>query len=201
MGKLADYLSDTFRAPNEAEWAYEWRRFRQRMIILAVSLIFCAICGGLYGLSRLSDNTMMKGTWILQEDYEDGFHPEDRYLEYKDGTYYMSGSRFGKPTRRDGKLIISHNTPMGQRERTLSFEGDTMTMTYVAHQPSVILSNAEKEAMQNNPAYGGPYGVGSNYALIQQIVQDTKTNGRVVETYIRISMECDMTEEQRDELY
>ena len=76
-----------------------------------------------------------------------------------------------------------------------------MTMTYIAHQPNVILSNTEKEAMQNNPAYGGPYRVGSNYALIQQIVQDTKTNKRVVETYIRISKEIDLTEEQRDELY
>lgn len=201
MGKLADYLSDTFRAPNEAELAYEWRRFRQRMIILGITLVICLIIACLYGMTLNTENHMMQGTWILQEDYEDGFHPKDRYLEYRNGTYYMSGSRLGKPTRRDGKLIISHNTPMGQRERTLSFEGDTMTMTYIAHQPNVILSNAEKEAMQNNPAYGGPYGAGSNYALIQQIVQDTKTDKRVVETYIRISNEIDLTEEQRDELY
>lgn len=72
-----------------------------------------------------------------------------------------------------------------------------MTMTYIARQPNVILSNAEKEALQN----GGPYGVVSNDALIQQIVQDTKTDRRVVETYIRISNEIDLTEEQRDELY
>ena len=41
----------------------------------------------------------------------------------------------------------------------------------------------------------------ANYALIQQIVQDAKTDRRVVETYIRISNEIDLTEEQRDELY
>lgn len=198
MGKLADYLSDTFRAPNEAEWAYEWRRFRQRMIILALFLIFCAICGGLYGLSRLSDNTMMKGTWILQEDYEDGFHPEDRYLEYKGGTYYMNGSRFGKPTRQDGKLIISKHTPSGQRDRTLSFDGNTMTMEYMSTKTPVILSGSSGD---DNPAYGGPYGPGSSHALVQQALQGNLVDSRIVETYVRISMECDLTEEQRDELY
>lgn len=198
MGKLADYLSDTFRAPNEDEWAYEWRRFRQRMIILVIALIFCAICGGFYALSRLADNSMMKGTWILQEDYEDGFHPEDRYLEYKDGTYYMNGSRFGKPTRQDGKLIIPIRSAMGWKDRTVAFHGETMTMEYMGTKTPVILSGTDKD---DNPAYGGPYGPGSGYALAQQALQGNLVNSRIVETYVRISMECDLTEDERNELY
>ena len=198
MGKLADYLSDTFRAPNEDELAYEWRRFRQRMIILAITLVFCAICGGLYGLSRLSDNSMMKGTWILQEDYEDGFHPEDRYLEYKNDEYYMNGDRFGKPTRQDGKLIIPKRNAMGWKDRTLAFHGEIMTMEYMSTKTPVILSSSSGD---DNPAYGGPYSPGSTYTPVQQALKGNLVDSRIVETYVRISMEIDLTEEQRDALY
>lgn len=99
--------------PNEAELAYEWRRFRQRMIILGITLVICLIIACLYGMTLTTENHMMQGTWILQEDYEDGFHPKDRYLEYRNGTYYMSSSRFGKPTRRGWQADHSQAHPHG----------------------------------------------------------------------------------------
>jgi hypothetical protein len=149
----------------------------------------------------MTENHMMRGTWILKEHYEDGFHPEDRYLEYRNGTFYMNGSHFGKPTYQDDKLIIPKRTTFGWQDRTLTFDGDTMTMEYIARQPKVIPSSSDQEASQDTPAYSGPYGPGSTYAMMQQIVQTSMEDKRVVETYIRISMEIDLTEEQRGVLY
>ena len=194
MGKLADYLSDTFRAPTEDELAYEWRRFRQRMIILAITLIFCAICGGLYGLSRLSENRIMQGTWVLKEHYEDGFHSDDTYLEFKGSECYRSGERYGSLTHRDGKLIIPFTTAFGRRERTLSFQGDILTIEYKGSTVPVTLPVGG-----NN--IGSPYGPGSGNDILNQIINANRVDAKIVDTYVRISPQCDLTEEQRDELY
>lgn len=194
MGKLADYLSDTFRAPNKDEWAYEWRRFRQRMIILAIVLIFCAICGGLYGLSRLSENLIMQGTWVLKEDYEDGFQSDDNYLEFKGRECYRSGKRFGRVTQQDDKLIIPFTTAFGRRNRTLSFHGDTLTVEYTGSTVPVTLP-------VNGNEIGSPYGSGSGNDILNQIIHANRVDTTIVDTYVRISTECDLTEEQRDALY
>jgi len=197
MGRLADYLNDTFQPPNEHERAYEWRLFKQRMVLMLIALILCAIMGGLHGLSVLTENRIMQGTWILLEDYEDGFHPEDTYLEYKKEQFYRNGKRYGRPKRQDDQLVLPIRTAMRTQNRILTFQGDTMIMEYRVQKTYTIPS----EKMEATSPYSGLYGPGSTYALVNEIIQDSATNATVKETYIRISPKYDLSPEERDSLY
>lgn len=193
MGRLAEYLDDTFSPSRENERAFDWRLFRQRMIFLAAVILFCLLCAGLHTLSRITEPLTMQGTWVLQEDLADGFHPEDTCMEYKDGTLYCNGSYYGTPVKQDGRLIIRDTAPAGREAHTLSFHGNTMKLTYRAT-PAYSPNTNSTGSSTGAEAYG--------FRSISELNNRSAMSGQMIEeTYIRISMECGLSEEERSSLY
>lgn len=183
---------------------YLWRRFVYGGIATVILLVFALsipLCKGINFACVRSDCI---GTWILAEDYYDGFDSDDCYIDFREekNNYdesvlilYKNGSKIGRVlTKAGGQSAV-------QRERLLffynygnddliylSFDKDELTMEYTeypAHFGSVIINSNISPSDYHYP-YTAPFLSGPE---------------EMTEKYIRISEDYKLTEEQRAALY
>lgn len=111
------------------------------------------------------------GTWVLREDYYNGFDPDDMYVEFRDdGSFHVRGSH-------KGYLVID-----GQK-RGISVFPD---MTYLS-------SNADKVRLENKLLI--------IEAKSNDMYEMESADAWRLQVYVHISGDCELTPEQRAELY
>lgn len=180
---------------------YLWRRFVFGMAAAGVMLVLILAGYACSGTAIACSQSRYGGTWILEEDYADGFDGDDRVLEfrYEENRYgdnvfalYIDGSREGEA--RSGvrgievdaeKIIHSYFVKRDVTYRLFP-DKDRMTLEYEDYEytesPDVISS-----------VIGGEFDITYPIPEIREF--------EVTETYIRISEKTGLTEEQRDALY
>ncbi len=190
---MSNFWKDTFRPYTEEEAQGIRRHHRQKAVAGLLGMALSLVLLGIFALSNLAAQRPYQGTWIAYDDHADGFHPEDRWLELREGEFYLNGSHYGKLTRKDGKDIIPVHAPAGQYNRYLSVNGDVLTIEY---QPP-------RTGLVNSSAYTSPYAFTdpASTAAIQSILSQMQEDRRVVDMYVRISEESNLTKEQRSQLY
>lgn len=190
---MSNFLKDTFRPYTEEEAQGIRRHHRQKAVTGLFGMALALILLGVFALSNLVARRPYQGTWIAYDDHADGFHPEDRWLELREGEFYLNGSHYGSLARDDGKDIIPVHAPAGKYNRYLSVSGDVLTIEYELPRTGLV----------NSSAYTSPQGFidPASPAAIQSILSQTQEERRIVEMYVRISEESNLTGEQRSQLY
>ncbi|MBE5800893.1 MAG: hypothetical protein E7319_01225 [Clostridiales bacterium] len=196
---MKDFLRETFRPNTEAERQAVSRYHRQRAVVRGIAVLFMLIVLGYMLLSMRITSARFKGTWIAYNDHADGFHPEDVYLEFKDGVFYKNGSEYGRLQTKGGRSMIPVHAPAGKYNRFLSIDGDVLTIEYELPPTAVVYTSSQSTG--NDGSVTSPYNGGSMYAAFAQSLQAQQADRRVTDTYVRISTDYDLTEEQRDALY
>lgn len=184
---MNEFLKETFRPDTEDEIAAIRRYRRRRAVVGLAGLVLALILLGLLTLSRTATRNTYRGTWIAYDDFADGFHPEDDYLELRDGDFYLNDNHYGKLERENGRDVIPVRAPAGFYYRYLSVRGDELTVEYQLPQTSYLNSSVSVSF--------------SSTADIAKLVKDQEAERHIVEMYVRISEDCRLTEAQRDELY
>lgn len=184
---MKEFLKETFRPNTESEWQAIRRYHRRRAVIGLIGMAVALALVGMIALTKTVAQSAYRGTWVAYDDYRDGFHPEDVYLELREGTFYRNDNHWGELERAEGRDVIPVRAPAGFYYRYLTAHGDELTIEY--RLPSTAYTN---------PATAATF----NYATdIAKLVQEQEEKRNVVEMYVRISEECRLTDEQRDALY
>lgn len=180
---MNEFLKETFRPDTEAE-REGIRRYRRRKAViglagmaLALVMLACIL------LPKALFTTQLQGTWIPADEYADGYHAEDDRLEFRDDHFYLNGSKYGYLVMKDGKNYIPVYAPLGEFRKEVSVKDDTLTIRYTPPKAAHTYT-----------------GDSLNVSTLVQSVTLSQPE-EVVETYIRVSDQCDLTPAQLSELY
>ncbi len=138
----------------------------------ALLLIICVLIGVVASVTTEScSRSGITGTWVLREDYYNGFDFDDMYVEFRnDGSFFVNGSH-------KGYLVIDG------KKRGISTVPD---MNYLS-------KAADKVRMENN------------LLIIEgqsnRLFDFSSPDAWRLQVYIRISGDCELTQEQRAVLY
>lgn len=188
---MNDFLKETFRPYTEEERQAINRHHRQRAIVGLISMAVTLVVMLIVLAPMLSARTTLAGTWIAYDEHADGFQPEDAVLEFKDGVFYRNGKNAGMPKTENGRLLIHVNAPAGQYDKFLSVNDEILTIEYEPPRSAYAYS-ADAITGTGFMDWSAVYAVQQSTAVQEQ---------RVVETYVRISRETGLTDEQLAELY
>lgn len=180
---MNEFLKETFRPDTEAERQAIHRHHIRKAIVGIAGMLVALLMLALFLLPKVFFAQQLQGTWIPADQYEDGYHTEDDRLEFRDDYFYLNGSKYGMLVMKDGEYYIPVHAPLGQFNRYVSVKGDTLTIRYTPPKSAYSYT-----------------GDSFNVATVAQIVSSSKPE-EVVDTYIRISDQCDLTPEQLDALY
>ena len=137
-----------------------------------VILIVCVLIGVAASVTTEScSRSGVTGTWVLREDYYNGFDPGDRYVEFRDdGSFFVNGSH-------KGYLVIDG------KKRGIS---TVPNMSYLS-------KSADKLRLENNLLIIE----GQSNRLFDFDSPDAWR----LQVYVRISGKCELAPEQRASLY
>jgi|GEM_PF-1800011 len=134
----------------------------------------------------------IEGTWVAAEDYSNGFDDDDNFIEFryegvrrdeKGVVLYMNGSKKGEVRLKEGRRAVeTRQTGMlasPNREITIwiTVSDDKVTLEYTDYSRPFYQTDG-----------GGMY-------------WGRETATEITETYVRISEDTGLSEEQRDALY
>ncbi len=195
---MSNFLKETFRPYTEEERLVLRRHYRRRAVLgvisIAITLVAMLIVLLPMGLNRLA----MAGTWVAAEDHADGFHPGDYVMEFKDGAFYHNGDLIGMPQQKSGRNVITIHAPAGQYDKTVTVEGDVLTIEYDLPRSAYVSTGSQYAG-----AYSGfidPSSTAWVAGIVARQNADSESRHRV-ETYVRVSRETGLTDEQLAELY
>lgn len=178
MGKIGAFLQETFRSPTPEE-RNAIRRYRnQRLVVSLATVAVLVLVLGVFLLTRAAAYQQLAGTWVAQADYTDGFHRDDVYLEFRNGAFYRSGSLYGRLQNQDGEQVMLVHSALGQYSCQLHPEGDRLEIEYTPPRVATVYTGSS--------FYAGATGL---------------TGERVVDVYIRISKDSNLTAQEREQLY
>lgn len=189
---MSNFLKETFRPYTEEERQVINRHHRQRAVAGLIGMAIMLVVMLIVLAPMISTRTRLAGTWIAFDEHADGFQPEDAVLEFRDGVFYRNGKNAGMPKTENGRLLIHVQAPAGKYDKFLSVNDEILTIEYEPPRSAFSYSN---DAIT---------GVASmDWAAIYAVQQSASDNEdrRVVETYVLISRETGLTDEQLDELY
>lgn len=180
---MQKFLKDTFRPDTEAEREGIRRYQRRKAVIGLAGMLLALVMLACILLPKLFFSAQLQGTWIPADEYQDGYQAEDDRLEFRDNYFYLNGSKYGQLVMKEGKTYIPVYAPLGEFHKDVSVKGDTLTIRYTP--PKAAYSYT---------------GDSLNVVTIVQSVSLSQPE-EMVETYIHISDQCDLTPEQLDTLY
>lgn len=193
---MQKFLKETFQPYTEEERKVLNRHHRQRAVVGLVGLVVMLLAMAIILLPMGITRTRLAGTWVPFDEHADGFQPQDAVLEFKDGVFYRNGKNAGIPVTKSGKTVIRVQTPAGQYDKLLSVNDDILTIEYTL--PKII---GGYTGSQSSPSdWNGNLSYATAVA-VQQGQSSAENDRHVVEMYVRISNQCDLTEEQRAALY
>ena len=189
----------------EEEWngvQKYWRlRFRYGMITVAVMLVLSAICAVTVLKKDSCTSSLYAGTWVLAEDYADGFDSDDVYIEFRAGNkYFRGGSYMGKLEPVSGEIELDKYTPMQMGSDSISadFKDDKLVLERRSTYKPMIANDYSTYYPVITSSDAGGFVLPGNLFDPTQFMQGQET---VTETFVHISKQCELTEEQRAELY
>lgn len=188
---MSNFLKDTFRPYTEEEAQGIRRHHRQKAVIGLFGMALALILLGVFALSNLAARHPYQGTWIAYDDHADGYQPEDRWLELREGEFYLNDNHYGTLKREQGRDIIPVHAPAGKYNRYLSVNGDVLTIEYELPRTGLV----------NSSAYTSNFTDPASPAVIQSILSRMQEERHIVDIYVRISEESNLTGEQRSQLY
>jgi len=180
---------------------YLWRRFVFGMIGVGLMLLLSLVCYSCNSVSTACVRADYSGTWIMEEDYGDGYHSEDRFIELRyeknrrgneELHLYIDGSRKGEIIRKEGRLAVETT----ERFYSMNIKRD-VTFWITEKKGVLTLEYKEYSLVESTNTISSV--IGGQFDVTYSIPEITETD--VTETYIRISKETGLTEEQRAELY
>ncbi len=180
---------------------YLWRRFVFGMIGMGIMLLLM-LTG--YSCSCISDACTRAeyiGTWVLSEDYNDGFDSDDRYIElcYEENRrgeeilrLYMDGTSKGEVIRKDGYRAV-------ETRDFFNNLGIGLDVTIRIHEKKgqITLKYKDYSDIETTSTINSIIGDAFNFSYSVPDISAIE----VTETYIRISKKAALTEEQRAALY
>ncbi len=173
-----DYTEEEQRGVDK----YLWRRFVGGMSVMCVMILLVLTGYVCSCVSHACTRAELGGTWILADDYSDGYDADDRVVEFryqeifredKELVLYMNGSKRGRVILREGRHAVEFEyryfplSPSWKVTIWITEENGQVTLDYKDHVKS------EGEWVEKD----------------------------VTETYIRVSEECSLTEDRLAELY
>lgn len=139
------------------------------------ALLLIVICVAIAVVSSVTTESCSRsgttGTWVLREDYYNGFDQGDRYVEFrKDGSFFVNGEK-------KGYLVIDG------KKRGIS---TIPNMSY-------LNSSADKIRLENNLLI--------IEAQSNRLYDMPSADAWRMQVYVRISRDVELTPEHRAELY
>ncbi len=175
---MSHFLEEIFRPNTPQEQDAIARHTLRRAIIRLGTLAVIVVILGIVALSKTMTYAPYRGTWVLVEDHADGFHKSDQYLEIKSAEVWRSGKRIGSMRYSSDKPYLT--APNRNYSWYLSVDGETLTVEYTIPASTAVYMSFPGQL------YTPPSPMPDHHQ---------------VDTYVRISTEYDLTQEERDELY
>lgn len=122
MGFMSDYT------PEEREGVEKHRT--RRALIAFLLLALCFIGYEIRNLVGFFTCHQLRGTWVLHEDYADGFHREDETLIFQGSTIRCSKHGESYMKRDMGSWVLSKEKAYVTNAPQMHWKGDTLTLIY-----------------------------------------------------------------------
>ena len=138
----------------------------------ALFIIVCVLIAAVTSMATEScSRSGTTGTWVLREDYLNGFDAADRYVEFRsDGSFFVNGSH-------KGYLVLDG------KKRGISTIPDV----------NYLSSSADTVRLENNKLI--------IEAKSNRLYDFPSADAWRLQVYILVSRECGLTPEERSELY
>lgn len=111
------------------------------MVVIVIGLLF----SGLIFLLRSIQFSPMQGTYVLLQDHQDGFHPEDNYLEIDGTACYWNGIHQGQLKRENEDWYFPFLPLFQPTYQQAQWEGEQLTLTHRIPDPPVGTPTTQKQ--------------------------------------------------------